>query len=416
MDLIRSIVEGFEQRLEHSRKRLGPKSREHFYEAMIQYYRNIDSAKEDGKPVAWVGAFTPIELFYAMDIVPFIAELHCASIASQEHLAQYLDSATEYGLPVELCSIHRAMAGMVMNGAVPTPDLMVNSAHVCDSGFKSFGTLSQHYHCPEFFLDSPREFNQEGVQYLVKEMKHLIDLLEDFTGRKMDFGKLERVLSLSKRAYESFCEIAELRKSCPTPLRARDSLRTFSIYRHLGGTEQALPYFESLEEEVRARVKEKKGGIPNERFRIYWAYVPINYDLSIYDWMEDEYGAAMVLDVFDAVYRMESQPSDPLTYLATKSLADLLPCTLGGPLEATLQDNLNVCRDYKVDGVVYVAHIGCKQGCGMIRPLRDALRSELGIPTLVIDADIIDSTVISRENLKGKLESFFEMLEEQKSH
>lgn len=179
---------------------------------------------------------------------------------------------------MELCSIHRAMAGMVMNGAVPTPDLMVNSAHICDSGFKSFGTLSQQYHCPEFFLDTPREANPEGIRYLVKEIKNLIEFLEDFTGRKMDFGKLERILSLFRRAYESFYEIAELRKSCPTPLRARDSFRTFTVYRHLGGTEQALPYFESLRDEVRARVKEKKGGIPNERFRIYWAYVPINWD------------------------------------------------------------------------------------------------------------------------------------------
>jgi benzoyl-CoA reductase/2-hydroxyglutaryl-CoA dehydratase subunit BcrC/BadD/HgdB len=163
-------------------------------------------------------------------------------------------------------------------------------------------------------------------------------------------------------------------------------------------------------------VKEKKGGIANERFRIYWAYVPINYHLGIYDWMEDEFGAIVVMDLFNAVYRMEAEPLDPLAYLAAKSLADLFPCTLGGPLETTLRDNINIVRDYKVDGAIYVAHIGCKQGCAMIRPLRDILREELDIPTLVIDADIIDPTVISVENLKGKLESFFEMLEEQKPH
>ncbi|MBI2876956.1 MAG: 2-hydroxyacyl-CoA dehydratase [Candidatus Tectomicrobia bacterium] len=416
MDLIQSIVDGFEQRWEHFRQRGGLKSRAYFYEAMIKYYRNICSAREKGKLVAWVGAFTPIELFYAMDIVPFIPELHCVTIASQEQMAPYLETATQYGLPVELCSIHRAMTGMAINQVVPAPDLMVNSAHVCDSGFKSFGTLSEHYHCPEFVLDTPRELNPESVRYMTREFQHLIEFLEEVTGRKMDFQRLERTLTLSHQAYQVFYEIAELRKSCPTPLRARDSFRTFTVYRHLGGTEDALPYLESLREEVRARVREKKGGIPNERFRIYWAYVPINHDLSIYDWMENELGGAVVLDVFNGVYRMEADPSDPLTYLAKKAMGDLLPCTLGGPLEPTLQDNINVCRDYQVDGAIYIAHIGCKQGCGMIRPLRDTLRDELGIPTLVIDGDVIDATVISQETLRTKLESFFEMLEEQKAN
>lgn len=414
MEVVRSIVEGFQKRLEHCRKKSGPKSTEHFYEAMIRYYQNIYLAKEECKPLAWVGAFTPIEIFYAMDIVPFIPELHCAAMASQNHLARYLDSAAEYGLPVEICSIHRAMVGMAVNETVPTPDLMVNSAHVCDSGFKSFGTLSKYYNCPEFVLDSPREGNQEGINYFAKEIRNLIEFLEDFTHQKMDFNKLERILVLSRHVYEHFYEIAEMRKEIPTPLRGRESLRSFTIYRHLAGTEGALPYFEHLKEEVGVKVKEKKGGILNERYRIYWAYVPINYYLGIYDWMEEEFGAIVVMDLFNAVYRMEAEPSDPLTYLAAKSLADLYPCTLAGPLETTLQDNINIVRDYKVDGVVYVAHIGCKQGCAMIRPLRDILRDKLGIPTLVIDADIIDPTVISIENLKNKLESFFEMLEEQK--
>ena len=416
MNVTRSFYEGFEKRLEHARKKSAPQSTQDFYRAMIQYYKSIYLAKEEGKPLAWVGAFTPVELFHAMDIVPFIPETHCAAMASQDHLTQYLDAATEYGLPVELCSIHRAMTGMVMDEVVPTPDLMVNSAHVCDSGFKSFSTLSTHYNCPEFVLDSPRQCNPADINYFAKDIKRLIEFLEDFTHKKMDFKKLERILSLSNQAHEHFYEIAELRKNVPTPLRGRDSFRTFSIYRYLAGTEEALPYFAHLREELQTKVKEKKGGIPNERFRIYWAYVPINYYLGIFDWMEDEFGAIVVMDLFNAVYRMDADPSDPLNYLATKSLYDLYISCLGGPLETTLQDNIKIARDYKVDGAVYVAHVGCKQGCGMIRPLRDALREELGIPTLVIDADVIDPTIISKENLESKLESFFEMLEEQKVH
>jgi benzoyl-CoA reductase/2-hydroxyglutaryl-CoA dehydratase subunit BcrC/BadD/HgdB len=86
-----------------------------------------------------------------------------------------------------------------------------------------------------------------------------------------------------------------------------------------------------------------------------------------------------------------------------------------GPAElGWLPDTVGDAIAYKVEGAVYWAHIGCKQGCALIRIIRDALREEAGIPTLVLDIDVVDPSFVSEEELKDKLEGFFERLEEER--
>ncbi|MBI2876658.1 MAG: 2-hydroxyacyl-CoA dehydratase, partial [Candidatus Tectomicrobia bacterium] len=64
-----------------------------------------------------------------------------------------------------------------------------------------------------------------------------------------------------------------------------------------------------------------------------------------------------------------------------------------------------------LDGSVLFAPVTCKEGCAVIRILKDRMREEAGIPTLVIDCDAVDPSVASEEEIKGKLEGFFETLE-----
>lgn len=412
MDPIKLALKGYQKRLQHRKAHPTSRSGELFYEAVIQYYEQVDRAQEEGGFLAWLGIFAPAELFYAMDIPFFIPELHCAAMAAQADPGPYLDASAGTGLPVELCSIHRAMAGIVAQGDLPAPALMVNTSQVCDSGFKSFGSLSQLYGCPDFFLDAPRYSNPEGVAYYKTELLNLIRFLEEHTGKKLDMDRLREVLTLSRRAYEAFYEVGEMRKAVPTPLRARDALRNYTVFKHLAGTPIAVTYFETLRDEVREQVSQGRGAVADERYRIYWILSPPNYALNIFDWMEDEHGAVTVMDVFNALGRLEMDLSDPLAYLALKSFKEVLTESAGGPLEIMVKDALRICRDYKVDGAVYLTQIGCKQSCGTIRALRDALRKELDLPMLVMDGDIIDPTILPVDQMKAKLEGFFEMLED----
>jgi hypothetical protein len=80
--------------------------------------------------------------------------------------------------------------------------------------------------------------------------------------------------------------------------------------------------------------------------------------------------------------------------------------------EGVVADAIADAISHKVQGAVYWAHTGCRQACATIRATKDALSEELEIPTMVVDMDIIDPTFVSEDEMKDKLESFFELLDE----
>jgi len=68
-------------------------------------------------------------------------------------------------------------------------------------------------------------------------------------------------------------------------------------------------------------------------------------------------------------------------------------------------------RDYKVDGAVYWAHIGCRHTCAAVKLIKDTL-NEIDIPLLTIDCDIIDPTISPESEIREKMERFFELLDD----
>jgi hypothetical protein len=86
-----------------------------------------------------------------------------------------------------------------------------------------------------------------------------------------------------------------------------------------------------------------------------------------------------------------------------------------GPGINFVDDTVKLARDFRVDAALYYAHIGCRQACALIRSVKDRLKENLGIPTLVLDCDIMDPSLTPQGDLRDKLEGFFEMLEGQSS-
>ena len=83
-----------------------------------------------------------------------------------------------------------------------------------------------------------------------------------------------------------------------------------------------------------------------------------------------------------------------------------------GPLdEKFLQSIVDCALEYKVQGAIYYAHVGCRQSAALIRLIKDAL-NDVDVPTLVLDCDIVDKTVSPESEISAKLSQFFELLEE----
>jgi len=411
MDTIKASLYGFQQRLKHRQAHTADRSQQIFYEVMLKYYQMVDKGREEGRPLAWVG-LAPVEIVYAMDILPFMPEFQCMVVASQGNIAGYFDASAGYGLPIEICSVHRAMTGMDILQELPKPDLILSSACVCDSTLKFYGTRTEYHQVPSYMLDLPHWRDEEAIQYLTKDLEGMVHFLEEFTGKKMDYDRLKEIMRLSKEGYDLFYEIGELRKAAPTPLRAREAFRNFSVWAFMLGKQEAIDYFRLMRDETRRRVENKEGAVADEKYRIVWLYIPPNYALSVFDWMETEYGATIPMDVFNFLGEFEWDPDKPLETLARKAYYSLLIRQLGGPIENATDEAVRMVKEYKADGAVWLTQIGCKQGCAVIRRMKDVLQEELGVPFLSMDGDVIDPSVLPPDELKSKLEGFFEILED----
>lgn len=317
-------------------------------------------------------------------------------------------------MPIEMCSNHKLSTGMAINRLVPSPDFIISS-QVCDSSLKTFEVLSHYYNVPTYYLDFPYPTSERGIGYYADEIQGMISFLEDVTGKRMDLARLQEVAALSKKVLELCSEIAELRKNVPSPMKSKASFRSFTVQAPLSGTQEAIEYFETLKEELADNIAQGKGSVTQERHRIAWLCSSPLYAMHIFDWMEQEYGAVVVMDMllnyFPKSIMPTLDPTKPIEYLARKSYAMSATKAFGGPIEYAAETARQIVNEYKADSAVFYAITGCKQGCSISRFLKDTLQRESGIPTLIIDGDSMDSSAISAEEIMTKLEGYFEALE-----
>ena len=107
----------------------------------------------------------------------------------------------------------------------------------------------------------------------------------------------------------------------------------------------------------------------------------------------------------------EFDPSQPLKSVAEKSYLIPESRIMYGPLnDDVIKYVVDSARDYKVQGAVFWAFLGCRHACATIKIFKDAL-NEADIPMLAVDCDIVDPTINPHEEIGDKLERFFELLE-----
>lgn len=388
------------------------KSEVRYYQMLANYYHRVLKAKEEGKFLAAHTVFFPAEILYAMDIVPMHTEMTTWMIALfLGEQADILSAGGDLGLVPEICSPHRGIAGAFSLGVLPRPDVMLWSNLVCDNTAKSGELIMALNHCPGFYLDHPFQNSEAEEKYLVGELREMIRFLEEKSGQKMDWDKLSEIVAGMDRQMALFREINELRQAVPSPFHFRGFLELLTADYLCPGQPEAIAYLETVRDELAEMVRQGKGAVSQERFRLMTLFIPPMYLMGFLERISQEYGAVSVVEPFFTRWvEGRLDPSRPLESVAKK--ASLIPerYTMYGPLEErTVKDIIGCAKQYQVDGAIYWAFIGCRHTCATIRLFKDVL-NEIGVPVLVLDCDIVDPTLNSEEEIRGKLEQFFELL------
>jgi benzoyl-CoA reductase/2-hydroxyglutaryl-CoA dehydratase subunit BcrC/BadD/HgdB len=304
------------------------------------------------------------------------------------------------------------LAGAYGLGVLPKPDFVLWSSLQCDNTAKSGELLMEMNRCPGFFLDHPFESNEMEQGYLVDELKSMVIFLEEQCGHKMDWDKLAEAVAVSDKQIELSREITRLRQSVPTPFAPKRFFELLMNHYLFPGQPQAIEYLETLKNEMQQAVREDKGVVQPERFRLMSLLVPPLYSLKFLGQIPQEFGAVSVVEpLFNLWADGYLDPSRPLERIAKKISMFPEMCMYGQMGKRITQTVVESARNYKVNGAICYAHIGCRQAGGIIKVLKDIL-NEVNVPVLTIDCDILDSTVASEEEIRSKIEQFIELLED----
>ena len=384
-----------------------------YYRMLENYYRRIVEAHDNGKLIAAHTDFFPAELIYAMDYVPMATEVTTWMIAlfTGEN-SDILSASAELGLASEICTPHRGIIGAFTNGSIPYPDVMLWSNLVCDNTAKSGELIMKITGAKGFFIDHPFKDSEGELQYLAGEMGDMVAFLEHRSGRRIHWDRLAEIVGRMDRQISLIREINELRKAVPTPFSPLGFLQLLTADYLFPGQPEAIEYLETLRDELAEMVKAGKGAVPKERFRLMSFFLPPMYLMGFLNRIAAEHGTVSVTEPFFTFWgEGHLDPAKPLESVARKSY--MIPeMRMYGPLDNRAIDAIRQCaKDYKVDGAVYWADVGCRHSCATIKIFKDVL-AEIDIPVLTIDCDVVDPTITSEDEVRGKLEQFFEMLED----
>jgi benzoyl-CoA reductase subunit B len=355
----------------------------------------------------------PAEILYAMDIVPIHAETTSWMVpAFTGNVGPMIAKAAEIGLATEICSAHRVMAGAYAVGDLPRPDAVLWSNLSCDNSAKSGEYLVNLNRCPGFFADIPFNNTPEEISYIVAEFQDMIAFLEDVTGRKMNWDRLSEIIARLNRQIELYREIFNLRKAVPSPFPMHRFTEFMMSLYLFPGHPDVITYLETLRQELTEMVKNGQGVVANERFRLMSLFMPPAYMMGLLGEISRESGAVSVVEPHFSFWGEDKlDPAKPLESLARKSFMFPESATYGPVSDRILKGTVQCAKDFKVDGAIFYAHVGCRQGAGLIKPYKDLLNN-LDIPMLTLDIDLLDETITSSDEVRTKMQEFFEILED----
>ena len=384
-------------------------------ELIMAYFSQASDAKAQGKPVAWVTVFTPVELLYAMDVYPIAPEHFGAMCSARGFILDYLQEAEREGYSQNLCSYSRCSLGYVLSGTsglMPPPDILVTFRNSCDVYVKWWQSLHMHLGTPLFVGETPYVLTSEDLDnyvldYVVKQLEQLVEMAEEKFGSRLDMEKLADIVRLSDKASELWLETLKLRRFRPCPLGGRDSASDIFPLVVMQGTTEAVEFYEELLEEVKQKVNMGEGVLENERFRLLFDGIWLWHAFDLIKYFEDR-GAVFVYEPYSDAWAYRLDASKPLESIARKILA----MGLNVDIDIRTERFSESIEEFQIDGAVLFSNRSCKTWSTPQLVTADILNKNFNVPYLLFEADMADPRQYAEAQIKNRIDAFLEVLGE----
>ena len=406
-------------------------------EMIAGHYSALARAPQQGRKVVYT--FVPgnlTELLRSFDLLPVLPEINALQSGMRKLSGDYIAEAEKHGHSEDVCTYVKCDIGMLKKGNIgptgerlPPPDLLLLSYTGCFTFMKWFELLRQEYNCPVAMLHVPYQADgrvlPHHVDYIVQQLRtEVIPKLEQVSGLRYDEGRLRESLRLSAQAEDDLVWVLESAKNIPSPIDAYFGGVYYigPMFTAFRGTSEGVAYYRVLREEVQARLRERLGPLTpegtqaKERFRLVIEGPPNWTSFREFWKMFYDEGAVVVASsytkvggLYDRGFRHD--PARPLETLAEYCMGCYT--NLGLPTRLELLEHY--IREYRANGFMINSIKSCNSfSVGQLLMLRQ-LEQSTGTPGGFIESDLVDPRYFSAANIKNRIESYLQMLEQRRA-
>jgi benzoyl-CoA reductase/2-hydroxyglutaryl-CoA dehydratase subunit BcrC/BadD/HgdB len=199
----------------------------------------------------------------------------------------------------------------------------------------------------------------------------------------------------------------------PAPMSAFDAFFHLALIVTLRGTREAVDYYQLLLAEMKQRIADGIGAVPNEKYRLLWDNLPVWYRTK---WLSEKFAAhdaCLVADTYTSAWCGSLKYVDENNFLETMAEC-YTRIYLNIGVDEMARTVLEMVDKYDVDGIVMHSNRSCKPYSLGQYDIQRIVEQQKGIPSLMLEADMTDERKFSESQIETRIDAFIEVLQGKK--
>jgi benzoyl-CoA reductase/2-hydroxyglutaryl-CoA dehydratase subunit BcrC/BadD/HgdB len=406
------------------------------------------NAQEEGRPIGWsmvtwwqgelIARAMGVELVFPENFGAF-----CAAAGAAE---KHLEISDSEAFPTSICGYGRNCIGYAKlladnnfvppegapGGGLAKPLFFISSGTACDARYKWFQALKRYFQdAPVWTVDLPQAGTKESflpgnkeitLKYILSNLKEYVTFLESFLGSKLDYDRLNEMVDQTYKTLRLAHEVDLLRRAVPSPMVGTDFWSVMIPHIYMSHDPEAYEFYQRVYDEVKQKVDNKIGAIPNEKYRMMFMELPPWHYLGFFDELAERFGIAIVMESWNyhAILpipeeKLESitDPLEKIAMLTYRKWTEYNDVGLKYEVDPGffMAAYLQYAEDYKADGLIAHPLMSCRPATYTLLHTRNTLEKKLKVPGVVIEGDIVDMRVFNDEEAFSKMEAFVETMD-----
>jgi len=403
------------------------------------WWQELTESEQSGRPVANVFVMGSLaEILRSFDIPMSFPEITGLQTAVRGRSMEYLLAAEDYGYSPDICGYVKVDVGLHLtgrehpNGRLPEPALAI-AANTCTTYIKWAEIWERMYGCPVFVLDLPGwrgsgsgpgaedETFRNDVRYVEGQLRELIALCEELTGKPFDVDRLREVMGEVNLLAGLYRDVIAENKHHPAPFNAMlDGINYMGIANAYRGHPEGSRFMRVALAELRERVRLGMGAIPEEKFRLLGVgpacYAQFRRFLELFaEWggvfVHSEYMGYAGGGIDEGI---EYDLDRPVESLAEQILLTSVRRMSGG-IFFSQEWQAEVVREWDIDGICFHGVKSCRTVSTGQPDVREWQMRNHDTPGLFIQSDLVDGRLWSEAQIKNRIDAFFEALASRKA-